>query len=181
MLDIDIISERTKLRPVQASDLEDIHRLQSYPETTRYNTLGIPKDRSVTKKILDDWLSDLSSSPPKSYTFAIENRTNADFIGLFGLKPWAPRFRAAEVWYTISPSLWGKGMATEVLTKALDFAFNELELHRIQAGVAVDNVGSIRVLEKSGFSREGRAREILPLATGWSDNYTYAILASDVQ
>ncbi|MEL6484029.1 MAG: GNAT family protein, partial [Bacteroidota bacterium] len=62
---------------------------------------------------------------------------------------------------------------------ALKFGIEKLKLHRIEAGCAVENVGSIKVLEKSGMALEGRRREILPLKSGWSDNFSYAILESD--
>ena len=59
------------------------------------------------------------------------------------------------------------------------YAFTELNLHRIQAGCAVANAASIKVLEKVGFTKEGRRRQILPLSSGWSDNFEYAILETD--
>ena len=61
----------------------------------------------------------------------------------------------------------------------VNYGFDELKLHRIQAGAAVKNIGSIKVLEKVGFIKEGRGRQILPLKSGWSDNYEYAILETD--
>jgi RimJ/RimL family protein N-acetyltransferase len=61
----------------------------------------------------------------------------------------------------------------------LDFGFNTLNLHRIEAGCAVENIGSIRVLEKCGFTKEGRGRKVLPLKSGWSDNFEYAILETE--
>ncbi len=61
----------------------------------------------------------------------------------------------------------------------LDLGFDHLKLHRLQAGCAVGNLGSIKVLEKVGMIKEGRGRQILPLSTGWSDNYEYSILESD--
>jgi len=53
----------------------------------------------------------------------------------------------------------------------LDFGFNTLKLHRIEAGCAVNNLGSIKVLEKVGMLYEGRERKTLPLKSGWSDNF----------
>ena len=61
----------------------------------------------------------------------------------------------------------------------LNFGFNTLKLHRIEAGCAAENISSIKVLEKSGMLREGRLRQILPLKTGWSDNFQYSILETD--
>ncbi|MEL7146066.1 MAG: GNAT family protein, partial [Bacteroidota bacterium] len=59
--------------------------------------------------------------------------------------------------------------------------FDQLKLHRIEAGVAVDNQRSIRVLEKAGMTREGRKRKVLPIRGDWYDNYHYAILEEDFQ
>jgi ribosomal-protein-alanine N-acetyltransferase len=61
----------------------------------------------------------------------------------------------------------------------INFGFETLQLHRIGAGCAVKNSGSIRVLEKAGMIREGRCRKVVPLKTGWSDNFEYAILEND--
>ncbi len=91
-----------------------------------------------------------------------------------------PKFRIAEVWYKLHSNFWGKGYATECLNRILEFGFGELGLHRIEAGCAVENLGSIRVLEKAGMTREGRKRKVLPLKDGWSDNFHYAILATDL-
>lgn len=73
----------------------------------------------------------------------------------------------------------GKGFGTEALNLFLDFGFKNLKLHRITAGCAIDNIGSIKVLEKVGMKREGHARQSLPLKSGWSDNFEYAILETD--
>jgi RimJ/RimL family protein N-acetyltransferase len=49
----------------------------------------------------------------------------------------------------------------------------------MEAGCAADNIGSIRTLEKVGMVKEGRKRKVLPLKSGWSDTFEYAILESD--
>lgn len=59
------------------------------------------------------------------------------------------------------------------------FGFDNLNLHRIEAGCAVNNIGSIKVLEKAGMVREGKVRQVLPLKTSWSDNFLYSILETD--
>ncbi|HMB61757.1 MAG TPA: GNAT family protein, partial [Eudoraea sp.] len=74
---------------------------------------------------------------------------------------------------------WGKGYATEAVRAVLKFGFRVLKLHRMEAGCAVDNIASIRVLEKVGMQMEGQRRKVLPLQQGWSDNYEFAILDTD--
>jgi ribosomal-protein-alanine N-acetyltransferase len=175
----EITSERLKLRFVHISDLEAIHELHSLPETDEFNTLGIPEDLDETKNHLTAWIALNTPIDLKNYTLAILEKTSDSFIGLFGLKLWGDKHRRGEIWYKLHSDHWGNGYATEVLNLVLDYGFKELNLHRIQAGCAVDNSASMRVLEKVGMIREGRGRQILPLKSGWSDNFEYAILESD--
>jgi RimJ/RimL family protein N-acetyltransferase len=175
----EIITERTKLRRIELSDLNAIHKLHILPETDKYNTLGIPKNREETKSIIKPWIEDNFLSEIKNYTFAIVQRETDEFIGLFGLKLGSEKYKRAEVWYKIHRNFWNKGYATETLKAVISFGFNTLKLHRIQAGCAVENLASIKVLEKSGMIKEGRGRQILPLKSGWADNFEYSILDTD--
>ncbi|ETN96678.1 GNAT family N-acetyltransferase [Zhouia amylolytica] len=176
---IEILTQRTRLRLIEISDLDSIHKLHSLPETDKYNALGIPKSIEETKSVIEPWVAENKQNNIRNYTFAIENNLNKDFIGLFGLKLGNEKYKRGEIWYKIHSDYWKKGIATEVLARMIDYGFNELNLHRIQAGCAVDNIGSIKVLEKAGMIREGRGRQILPLKSGWSDNFEYSILETD--
>lgn len=179
MKDLEFISPRLKMSLVQITDLQNIHELHSLPETDQYNTMGIPADLNETKKVVESWVKGNQENPIGYYVLKIQGLSDGNFLGSFGLKLWPAKNRRAEVWYKIHPQHWGNGYATEALNRILDFCFDELDLHRIQAGCAVDNIGSIKVLEKAGLIREGRGRQLLPLKTGWSDNFEYSILETD--
>jgi RimJ/RimL family protein N-acetyltransferase len=168
-----------KLRLIGKSDLIVIHNLHSLPETNEFNTLGIPNNLDETESVIKPWIFDNQQKEVKNYTFAIEQIATSRFIGLIALKLGNPKYRRGEVWYKFHSDYWGKGFGTEALNRILDFGFGELKLHRIEAGCAVNNVGSIKVLEKVGMIREGRKRQVLPLRTGWSDNFEYAIVETD--
>jgi len=101
------------------------------------------------------------------------------FVGLISLRIGNSKYKIATVWYKLFPDFWSQGYATEALKSILNFGFNEVGLHRIEAGCAIDNIGSVKVLEKSGMIKEGHKRKVLPLKTGWSDSYEYAILEED--
>jgi RimJ/RimL family protein N-acetyltransferase len=174
-----LTSKNLQLRLVEKSDLNVIHKLLVLPETDKYNTLGIPKNIEVTKLILQTWIKETQSKRITNYTFAIVQRSSKNFVGLFGLKLGNKEYKNGEVWYKIHPDFWNKGIATESLNRILDFVFNELKLHRIEAGCAVENIASIKVMEKAGMIKEGRCRKVLPLESGWSDTFEYAILNSD--
>ena len=176
---IEITTERTRLQLITLADLEMIHQLHSLPETDKYNTLGIPKNIEETKAIIEPWISENKRKKIDNYTFAIINKGGNAFMGLFGLKLGNKKFSRGEVWYKIHRDHWNKGIATEVLAAVIDYGFDSLNLHRIQVGCAAENIGSIKVLEKVGMIREGCGRQVLPLKTGWSDNFEYAILKTD--
>ena len=175
----EILTERIKLRLIGLSDLETIHDLHSLPETDEFNALGIPKNIDETRLIIEPWISENKMKEIKNYTFAIENKSDGKFIGLFGLKLGNKKYKRGEVWYKIHSDYWKKGYATESLKAIIVFGFETLQLHRIEAGCAVNNIGSIKVLEKAGMILEGRGRQILPLRSGWSDNFKYSILETD--
>jgi RimJ/RimL family protein N-acetyltransferase len=172
-------SERIHIRSILYSDLEAIHNLHSLSETDRFNTLGIPENIEQTAAIINLWLSENNKEKIQKFTFAVELIEGKKFIGLIALNLGKEKFQTAEVWYKFHPAFWNKGYATEALKTIIDFGFKELKLHRIEAGCAIENIASINVLEKAGMVREGQKRKVLPLKTGWSDNFEYAILSTD--
>jgi RimJ/RimL family protein N-acetyltransferase len=172
-------TNRLNLKLITISDLEKIHELLSLPETDKFNTLGIPTNIRETEKILDELITKNNNGKETNFTFKVELKDEKSFIGLLSLNLGNPKFKSAEVWYKFHSHFWNKGYATESLYRILEFGFEELKLHRIEAGCAVDNIGSIRILEKVGMTKEGRKRKVLPLKDGWSDNFEYAILSSD--
>lgn len=174
-------TSRLNLRLITTSDLEKIHELHSLPETDKFNTLGIPANISETEKIVNEWILKNENGNETNFIFKVELISNKSFIGLIALNLGNQKFKTAEVWYKFHSDFWNKGYATESLNKILNFGFAELNLHRIEAGCAVDNIGSIRTLEKVGMTREGRKRKVLPLKNGWSDNFEYAILSTDLK
>jgi len=179
MKEFELSSKRLKIEPIVWSDLENIHQLHSLPEVDEFNTLGIPANLEETKQVIKPWIEEYQIQKIRNYTLAIRLLDSDQFIGLFGLKLGSEKFKRGEVWYKLHPDYWRKGYATEALNRVLNFGFGKLKLHRIEAGCAVQNIGSIKVLEKVGMTREGHRRKILPLKSGWSDNYEYAILDTD--
>lgn len=176
---VNLRTKRLSLRLVEKSDIDAIHNLHSLPEVDKYNTLGIPNDIEETQAIVDVLVSDSEQSAIRKYTFMIETIDENQFIGLVALNLGSDKFKSGEVWFKLHPYHWGKGFGTEALNAILDLGFDQLRLHRIEAGCAVDNIGSVKLLEKVGMTREGAKRKALPLKTGWADNFEYAILGSD--
>lgn len=175
----EIESERLILRSVTELDIAKIHLLNSSEEIARFNTSGIPESIEETNAILENWILENSKETKLRFTFAIELKKDTQLIGLIGINLGKIKYKNAEVWFKFDTKFWNKGYATEALKEILNFGFNDLKLHRIEAGCAVENIGSIKVLEKVGMLREAHTRKLLPLKSGWSDNYGYAKLSTD--
>lgn len=169
------------LEEVKIEDTAAIHLLHSFPETDRFNTLGIPADFEETRQLVQQWVELQQEEVRKSYIFCLKEKKTGAFTGLAALTVGKPKFRIGEIWYKIHPDYWGRGYATEAATGLLDLGFHKLHLHRIEAGCAVENTASSRVLEKAGMQREGSKRKVLPVRGQWLDNYEYAILEEDFQ
>ena len=155
-------TERLKFRELTSGDLTDIHQLHSLPQTDEFNTMGIPASIEVTSILLQGWLKQQETVPRISYIFCVELIESGEFIGLIALNLGKLNYRIAEIWYKIHPTYWTQGYATEALKKILDVGFIDLKLHRIEAGCAVENEASIKVLEKSGMTREGEKERFYP-------------------
>jgi RimJ/RimL family protein N-acetyltransferase len=172
-------TNRLYLREITIDETVLIHELHSLPETDEFNTLGIPDSFQTTETIVNEWLGDQTKTPRTSYVFYLELMETKQFIGLIALNLGKPKFKNAEVWYKIHVNHRRKGYTTEALQRLISWGFNELKLHRIEAGCAVGNTASSRVLEKAGMTLEGRKRKNLPLKGAWSDSFIYAIPDED--
>jgi len=167
------------LSEISWDDLESIHRLHTFPEVDEFNTLGIPKSIDDTKEIVRPLIEGQNEIPQKSYTWKITINDTNEIIGLAGMKLSCDKFKLGEIYYKLSPQYWGKGYGTEVAKRLIKAGFEDFHLHKVEAGVAVENKRSIRVLEKSGMIQEGLRRKILPIRGKWIDNYHYAIVEDD--
>jgi len=176
---MEIESKRLILREISWNDLEDIHSIHSYPEVDEYNTLGIPKDIDETRELMRKDIESKDNPKRTAVHWIIVLREAQLTIGLAGIFLSRDKFRLGEIYYKFTPFHWGNGYATEVCRALIKTGFMDFNLHKVEAGVATENIKSIRVLEKSGMTREGLRRKILPIRGEWKDNYHYAIVEDD--
>ncbi|MEO4055430.1 GNAT family protein [Solibacillus sp. CAU 1738] len=88
-------------------------------------------------------------------------------------------YSSAFVGYSMDERYAGRGIATAATRAVVQFAFNQVGVHRVEAYVSPRNEASIRVLEKTGFTREGLLRKLLFINGEWVDHFMYAILQED--
>jgi RimJ/RimL family protein N-acetyltransferase len=114
---------------------------------------------------------------PSSYLFAIVERASGRHVGNVKLGPVIANHDYADISYFIGDrAAWGRGFATDAVRVATAFGFSRLLLHRLQAGVYETNVGSFRVLEKAGYTHEGRHAKQLRGENDWEDHVFFGAL-----
>ena len=83
--------------------------------------------------------------------------------------------------YWIGAQYAQQGYMTAAVRAVVPFVFDSLDLHRLEAACLPANTASMRLLEKTGFKREGLARRYLRINGGWQDHLLYALLDSDTR
>jgi ribosomal-protein-alanine N-acetyltransferase len=83
--------------------------------------------------------------------------------------------------YWVGAKYANQGYMTAAVRAAIPFVFDSLELHRLEAACLPSNTASIKLLEKTGFKREGLARRYLRINGIWQDHLLYALLDSDTR
>jgi ribosomal-protein-alanine N-acetyltransferase len=87
--------------------------------------------------------------------------------------------QASSIGYWMGVTYARQGLMSRALRALIPFSFNNLRLHRLEAACITTNAASIRLLEKSGFQREGCARQYLCINGMWQDHLLYGRLRDD--
>jgi RimJ/RimL family protein N-acetyltransferase len=102
-------------------------------------------------------------------------------IGTCTLASLTAEHRRAEVGFALARAAWGRGYMAEALPALIRFAFEVLELHRLEADVDPRNQRSIDLLERVGFRREGLMRQRYHLNDELQDALFYGLLRDEFQ
>ncbi len=132
--------------------------------------------RRRVRRYADDLRTD------QAYAFFIFRKTDNALIG--GLTLANVRrgvAQAGSLGYWMGAPYAGRGHMTAAVHALIPFAFGPLRLHRLEAACIPSNVASIRLLEKTGFVREGVARQYLCINGLWQDHLLYALLSGDIR
>lgn len=155
--------------PSYVSWLED-PEINQYLET-RWTLQTLESIRSFVQSKLES---------DDSILFAITLADDGRHIGNIKLGPINKHHHHADVSYFIGDkAMWGKGIATKAINLVCRFGFNDMHLHRIEAGTYAKAIGSQRALEKNGFIKEAVFRKQVITNNGYEDVYRYGLLVDE--
>lgn len=172
-----IETERLRLRWLRAADVPALFAIFSDAEVVRYWSSGPLRDEAEAGRLLADIRAYFHAG--NLYQWGIALRSDDEVIGTCTLSSVTPEHKRAEIGFALGSAHWGGGYATEAVRALLDYAFDVLDLHRIEGDVDPENVRSIRCLEQFGFQREGYARERYLIDNNVFDSILYGLLKRD--
>jgi ribosomal-protein-alanine N-acetyltransferase len=168
---------RLLLRPFNDADAEPLYVLHSSAHVLRYWDAPPWSERGRAGRFIAACRQ--MAEDGTGARVAIDRVSDAAFLGWCGLTRWNPDYRSASIGYCLDDAVWGNGYATEAAGALLQWAFDTLDLNRVQAEADTRNAASARVLEKLGFVREGTLREDCVVNGEVSDSGVYGLLRRD--
>ncbi|MBK7587467.1 MAG: GNAT family N-acetyltransferase [Bacteroidetes bacterium] len=109
--------------------------------------------------------------------FLLTEKTTNTIIGRCGLHNWHKEHQA--IGYNISEKFKRKGLMNEAVSSIIDYGFNELNLHRIEALVGSNNIPSLKIIESHHFTKEGLLRQHYFVADKFEDSVVYSLLINE--
>ncbi|MGD1848964.1 MAG: GNAT family N-acetyltransferase [Salibacteraceae bacterium] len=160
-----------KLRPWKTADLDSLVKYANNWEIAKNMTDGFP--HPYTRQAGERFIEKASQGSPITI-FAIDIAGEA--VGGIGIHPQTDIHRQnAELGYWLAEPFWGQGIISKAIGEMVDFAFSTLNINRVFARPFGTNVASQKVLEKNGFTLEGRFVEVLIKNGELNNELVYAI------
>jgi RimJ/RimL family protein N-acetyltransferase len=166
-----------RLRPIELDDLERYVHWVNDPEVMRFQSARYPWSRAAE----EDWIKEaMRKTSPPEIILAIDTLEEVRHIGSIGLHDINRENRRAVLGIMIGDkTCWDRGYGTDAVLTLLGFAFQEINLHRVQLIVHQDNARAIACYRKCGFVEEGRLRQDWYQEGHYADTFVMGVLASE--
>ena len=172
-----LTGQRVRLRGPGAQDVDDVFALFSHPDVMRYWSSAPMRVRMQAEGKLEEMLEGFARRDSLNWLIAARRGDRA--IGSCTLYRFDARHRRAELGYALHPQWWGQGLASEAVALALDWGFQRLGLHRIEADIDPRNEASRQLLARLGFRREGLLRQRFLIDGSASDSEIFGLLQEE--
>jgi RimJ/RimL family protein N-acetyltransferase len=162
-----IQTERLVLEPLVLADLDDLLALHAHPEVTEW--LGGLDTPTARERLADNERQFRERGHGR---MAIRDRRSGAFLGRSGLLYW-PQFDEVEVGWTLIPSAWGHGYATEAARACIEWGFEHLTVPYLTAMIQASNERSVAVATRLGFTplRNDVVLDVVPVIVHALERY----------
>ncbi|XP_073526543.1 LOW QUALITY PROTEIN: uncharacterized N-acetyltransferase p20-like [Phyllobates terribilis] len=166
-------SHKISLRIMDLDDVDDMMVWSTDPKVAKFCRW----DPQTSKIEAIDYMNTKIISHPYHWAICIDNTP----VGaIMVAKNTGEDICRGELGYVLGSECWGKGIATVAVKLMAVMVFDDWpQLERLEAFVGVENKGSLRVLEKAGFTRDGVFRKYCIIKGKVSDMVIFSLLRSD--
>lgn len=168
---------RLRLENVEEKDAAAFFDIMSRTEVTAYYGMDALVYQEEAVEIIRSF--DAVFHANRGMRWAIRLKETDCFIGTIGLNNLNLKAKKAEIGYELHPDYWRRQLMQEAIHGVLKHAFTELDLYRIGAVTFPENTSSNRLLEKLGFTKEGRLRGYLHQQNQSHDAFVFSILRTE--
>lgn len=170
---IQLETDRLILRKLKEDDYKEIYETwTSDIDVAKYVEWNVHKDENETKQLVDMWMKEYEND--YTYRWIVEEKSTNKIMGMIDVVKKAVPYKFCEIGYCYGKISWGKGYGTEALTKVIDYLHNE-GFVVLEARHMKDNIGSGRVMEKSGMKYDATLPQRAIDKTGkWQDVLYYS-------
>ena len=171
-------TERLRLRPISRADHDDWLAVWHSPGVLDYliDFEGAPQDE-VAREIID-WAERITREK-SGIRWAIALKPQDRMIGSCGFHLYERRHRRAEIGYELHSDYWRRGIMSEATQAVLQFCFERLGAHRLEADVVEGNSASAALLKKVGFTLEGVWRDRVFKRGAFQSLWQFGLLAPE--
>ena len=168
------------LAPLSEHDAPDLMAHFSDPRVTEFLDIDPLANLDEAMAIIA-WAQELRGRRA-GMRWSVREPISGLFMGTCGFNTLRfERGRRGEVAYDLGVAWWGQGVMAKIMPALIDFGFQSLDLHRLEARVTPGNHRSCSVLERHGFMREGLLRGFGYWKGRWQDQILYSRIAEDRQ
>lgn len=167
-------TNRLLLRQLEPADVNEVFIMRTDDRAMEY--IDRAKCKSTEEALAFIEMLNRLENNNESITWGITFQGQKNIVGTICIWHIDVDNYRAEVGYTMLPDYFGKGIMQESLAKVLEYAFQQLKLHSVEARVNPGNSASIKLLERSGFVREAYFKEHYLYEGKFKDTVVYSIL-----
>lgn len=172
-------TDRLILRSFLEEDLQRFSEYCSDPDIARYQSWNTPYHLEQAKYLFTEMGKTKPGAPGEWYQIAVERIDHPGIIGDCGYEIKRYDRQQAEIGFSFANQFQKLGYASEAVRGLLDYLFSTYNLHRVIAICDVENLASVRLMERLGMRREGHYIENVWFKGKWGSEYLYAILADE--
>jgi RimJ/RimL family protein N-acetyltransferase len=173
---VELRTERLLLRRFRPDDLDRLAEIQALPEVARF-LYWEPKSRQEAEEALRHYIAEARlEADDDALSLAVERREDGLLLGTLTIWLRSAEHRQVEVGYVFHPDAGGRGYATEATRALIDFAFADLQAHRVFARTDARNTASATLLTRLGMRQEAHIREAEIFKGAWGEELVFAVL-----